>query len=183
MKRGSLCVILSVLVAVFFMANFVYGGDYDHIVEVKKMSFSWKIDGENLNVKISAKTTGWVGIGFNPSKKMKGANFILGYVKKGEAKITDEFGVEEKKHKADEKLGGKSDVTLIGGVEEGGITTIEFSMPLSSGDEKDTIIDPIGETVVLLAYGGKRDSFISTHKYRTALKVTLSNGKFKKVGK
>ncbi len=183
MKRGSLLVILSVFLTVFFVANQVYAGDYDHTIEVKNMSFSWKIDGENLNVKMAAKSTGWVGVGFNPSKKMKDANFVLGYVKKGEAKITDDFGVGEKKHKTDEKLGGKSDTTLISGVEEGGMTTIEFSMPLSSGDVKDTVIDPMGETIVLLAYGGKRDSFISAHKYRTTLKVTLSDGKFEKVGK
>ena len=47
----------------------VYGAAYDHEVKAKKMSFYWKVDGDTLAVKISAKTKGWVGIGFNPGKK------------------------------------------------------------------------------------------------------------------
>ncbi len=183
MKRGKLAVFISGILAVFFLATQGYCKEYDHSLEVNNMNFSWKIDGENLIVKLSGKTTGWVGIGFNPSKRMKDANYVLGFVKKGKAKVTDDFGVEEKKHKADEKLGGKSDVTLIGGSEEDGMTTVEFSLPLDSGDTKDTVIDLNGDTTVLLAYGGKRDSFISAHKFRATLKVNLSTGMFEKIGK
>ncbi len=114
---------------------------------------------------------------------MKDANFILGYVKKGVAKLTNDFGTDKKKHKPDEKIGGQTNTTLISGVEEGGVTTLEFSLPLNSRDDKDTVIDPAGDTIVLLAYGGKRDSFISTHKYRSTLKVNLSTGKYEMMGK
>ena len=155
----------------------LFAQDYDHEAKVKDMSFSWKVDGADLKVKLSGKTTGWVGIGFNPSTQMKDASFILGYVKKGKATVTDEFGDSERTHKADDKIGGSSNVTLVGGSEEGGVTTVEFSVPLNSGDKTDTVIDPAGETVVLLAYGGKRDSFKSKHKYRTSIKVNLSSGK------
>ncbi len=183
MKRGKLVVSVYVLAAVFALTAPVFGHDYDHSIELKKMSFAWKVDGERLGVKLTGKSTGWVGIGFNPSKKMKDANYVLGYVKDGKAKIRDDFGVGEKKHKADEKLGGTSDALIIGGNEENGITTIEFSIPLVSEDKHDTTIDPMADTIVLLAYGGKRDSFRSTHKFRTILKVNLSTGHFEKVGK
>ncbi len=126
---------------------------------------------------MSAKTTGWVGVGFNPSTQMKDANFVLGYVKKGKTSITEDFGNAERTHKADEKLGGTNNATLIGGSEKGGITTIEFSIPLDSGDKNDSVIDPAGKTVVLLAYGGKRDSFKSKHKFRTTIEVNLNSGK------
>jgi hypothetical protein len=155
----------------------VYGGEYEHQVKAKKMSFSWKVTGDILAVKISAPTRGWVGIGFNPSKKMKDANFILGYVKKGEAKIIDEFGTATTKHSSDKKLGGTPDVTLAGGKEEGGVTTIEFTLPLNSTDTYDSSLDVNGETLVLLAYGPDRDSFKTKHKYRVALKVNLASGK------
>ncbi len=177
MKRVLL---LAVLVALTLTTQ-VIAGEYAHTIEEKKMSFSWSVDGPNLLVKISAKTKGWVGIGFNPSKKMKDADFVLGYVKKGKAKITDEFGTADKKHKSDEKLGTKNDAVLLGGTEENGVTTIEFSIPLSSGDAHDTDIDTVGDTIVLLAYGGSRDSFISTHKYRSTFKVNLGTGSFEKM--
>lgn len=150
-----------ILTTVFILAGSLQlqAQDYDHEVKAKNMTFSWKVEGSDLKVKMSGKTTGWVGIGFNPSTQMKDANYVLGYVKKGKASITDEFGDGERTHKSDDKLGGKNNATLIGGSEEGGVTTIEFSIPLKSDDKTDSVIDPSGKTVVLLAYGGKRDSF------------------------
>jgi len=154
----------------------VYATEYDHEVKAKKMSFSWKVDSDTLAVKISAPTEGWVGIGFNPSKKMQDANFVLGYVKKGEAKIIDEFGSGSTKHKSDKKLGGTVDATLVSGTEEGGITTIEFTMPIKSTDKYDSPLEINSDTLVLLAYGPDRDSFKARHKYRAAVKVNLATG-------
>ncbi len=161
----------------------VYGAAYDHEIKAKKMTFNWKIDGDTLAVKVSAKTKGWVGIGFNPSEKMKDANFVLGYVKKGKAKIIDEFGVDTTKHSSDKKLGGTADAVLVAGTEEGGVTTIEFTIPLKSADEYDNAIDTGDDIVVLLAYGPDRDSFKTRHKYRTSLKVNLATGVFEPVKK
>ena len=157
--------------------------EYKHEVKDKKISFAWTVDGDNLAVKLVAKTDGWVGIGFNPAKKMAGANFILGYVKKGKAKIVDEFGIEENKHTSDKKLGGTSDIVLVGGTEVDGVTTIEFTMPLDSVDKNDTKIDINGDTTVLLSYGAGRDSFKTKHKYRSTLIVNLSTGASEKKGK
>ncbi|MGW8193281.1 MAG: DOMON domain-containing protein [Desulforhopalus sp.] len=153
-----------------------HAADYAHELKDKDITFAWSVDGDKLAVKLSAKTEGWVGIGFNPSQEMKDAGFILGYVKKGEVKIVDHFGVDENRHEPDEKLGGTSDVTVVGGSEEGGVTTIEFTIPLQPADKHDASIDPQGESVVLLAYGAGRDSFRAKHKYRSAFKVNLSTG-------
>lgn len=150
---------------------------YDHTVDVKDMSFSWKLDGDSIQIKLTGKSKGWVGIGFNPTDQMKGANYILGYVKKGKVELIDDYGDSERGHKSDEKLGGTNDVTLIGGEEKGKTTTVEFSIPLDSGDKYDSALDVNGETIVLLAYGGGRDSFKSKHKFRKTIKVNLSSGK------
>jgi hypothetical protein len=155
--------------------------EYDHEVKDKKINFCWKVEGDKLAVKVSAETDGWVGIGFNPTKAMKGANFILGYVKKGVAKLDDDFGTGENEHTPDTKLEGTEDVTLIGGTEADGMTTIEFTLPLDSADKNDTKIDVNGDNIILLAYGAGRDSFKTKHKYRTALKVNLSTGASEKL--
>jgi hypothetical protein len=160
-------------------AGQLMAADYQHEVQDKDISFSWSVAGEDLAVKIVAKTDGWVGIGFNPSNKMKDANYVLGYVKDGKAEISDEFGTRDNAHDTDEKLGGTSDVVLVGGSEEGGITTIEFTMPLDSGDAYDRPIQIDGDTVVHLAYGAGRDSFRSKHKYRTSMVINLATGAVK----
>lgn len=159
----------------------IQAAEYNHEVQDKKISFAWKVAGETLAVKLTAETEGWVGIGFNPESAMKGANFILGYVKDGEVKLDDDFGIDASAHRSDTKLGGTSDVTVVGGSETGGMTTIEFTIPLESSDKNDTKIDVNGDTTVLLAYGSGRDSFLAKHKYRTALKVNLSSGASEKM--
>ncbi len=167
------------LVVLFTFINICQAAEYDHEKDVDGIVFAWKVADENLNVKISAKTTGWVGIGFNPTNKMLGADYVLGYVKNGKVKVRDDYGDTERAHRSDEKLGGTDNVTLVGGEEKGGMTTVEFSIPLNSGDKYDTVIDPAAETVVLLAYGAGRDSFRSKHKDRKTIKVNLSTGDIK----
>lgn len=182
MKVGNLkSIVIGISVILTATVINIQAADYDHEVKDKKIAFAWKIEGDKLAVKLTAETDGWVGIGFNPIKQMKGANFILGYVKKGVVELDDDFGIDENSHKSDTKLEGTSDVILIGGTETGGVTSIEFTLPLDSADKNDTKIDVNGETTVLLAYGAGRDSFKSKHKYRTTLKVNLSTGTSEKM--
>lgn len=175
-QRGLLAYGTAVCCLVLALSATALAVEYSHSVQADEMMFAWKVDGDNLAVKISAETDGWVGIGFNPSRKMQDANFILGYVKGDTVKLTDEFGITSTSHKEDEKLGTTEDVTLVGGTEKGGVTTIEFIIPLNSGDKHDGVIAVDGDTVVLLAYGAGRDSFRSRHKFRTTLTVNLSTG-------
>ncbi|TKB06469.1 DOMON domain-containing protein [Desulforhopalus sp. IMCC35007] len=150
--------------------------EYQHSITADKMTFDWSVEGDQLAVKLSAPTKGWVAVGFNPSSKMKDANIIIGYVKDGKVKIEDDFGMAATQHKMDDKVGGKDNVTVVGGTEEGDTTTIEFSIPLNSGDEKDGVIDPAADTTVILGYGGDRDSFRMKHVFNATIVVNLSTG-------
>lgn len=159
--------------------NSLQAADYEHEIEDSGVTFSWKVEGDTLHAKMSAKTKGWVAVGFNPVEKMEGANFILGYVKGDEVEVTDHFGNKKVNHDSDEKLGGTSDVTLVGGSEEGGTTTIEFTIPMDSGDKYDSALVADGDTVVLLAYGPDRDSFKPRHRKQAVKTVNLSTGAVK----
>jgi hypothetical protein len=151
---------------------------YDHKVEVENVVFEWKLAGENIHIRLAAKTEAWVGIGFNPSTRMKDANFIIGYVKEGKVKITDHYGTAERQHQEDTRLGGQKNIQDIGGKEENGVTEIIFSLPLDSKDSKDQPIWTDKDNTVLFAYGAGRDSFRTKHQFRAALKINMSTGKF-----
>jgi len=112
---------------------------------------------------------------------MKDANFILGYVKDGNVKVSDHFGSANRQHEQDDKLGGSDDVTGISGKEVNGITEVCFTIPMHSKDPNDQILSEDKETKVLLAYGAGRDSFLARHQFRTALNVNLKTGKFTKI--
>jgi hypothetical protein len=174
--RGKIATLVVSLVFLFGVSGKVMAAEYEHTAEVRGMSFSWKVADGNLHIKLMGKTKGWVGIGFNPTQGMKDANFILGYVDKGKVELSDDFGDTPVNHESDEKLGGSTDITVIGGEEKGRTTTLEFSIPLNSGDKYDSVLDPQGKTKVLLAFGGNRDSFRSKHRSHATITVNLSTG-------
>jgi len=152
-------------------------GGYGHGLAVGDLRFLWTLRGDSIDVKLAAPTNGWIGVGFNPDvpENMKGANFLIGYVKGGEAQVFDHYGTETKKHAEDEKIEGSSDVSNVSGSEQDGQTVLEFSVPLDSGDAKDRPVSAQGETIVLLAYG-RSDSIVLKHRFRAILKVNLSTG-------
>ena len=140
--------------------------------EVKGIVFKWQIIENSLYINISAPTSGWVAVGFDPSRMMKDANILIGYVKDGKTYMEDHFGAGKIKHKADIDLGGSDDITIISGSEEEDKTTLEFSIPLNSWDSNDRRLEEGKEYKVIFAFG-KKDDFTSYHKLRTSLMITL----------
>lgn len=182
MRQRFIFIFLLSSILVFSLAPHIMAENiqYTNKIDVKNMSFSWKIDGDQIHIKLAANTKGWVGVGFNPSKLMKDANFILGYVKNGKPAVTDHFGTGERIHQSDKKTGGKNNISNIFGTEKNGNTEIGFTIPLNSGDSKDQEIKVDQDTKILLAYGAGRDSFRSVHKFRSKILVNLASGKYKK---
>lgn len=152
-------------------------GEYSHGLAARDLRFFWTVQGDSIDIKLSAPTSGWIGVGFNPEspENMKGANFLIGYVKGGEAQVFDHYGTEIKKHKEDTKIEGVANLSNVSGSEQDGQTVLEFNVPLDSGDAKDRPVLAQGDTVVLLAYG-RSDSVVLKHRFRAILKVNLSTG-------
>lgn len=143
------------------------------------MTFSWCVNGTNLDVKLKAPTTGWLAIGFNPVRVMKGANYIFAYVKNGKVYVSDHFGTGLVAHDEDVKLGGHNDIQNAFGTEKDGTTEVAFTIPLDSGDPYDVVLDPQGQTTVLLAYNAGLDNTYSKHNFRKAFVGCLATGEFK----
>lgn len=159
----------------------VFAMDYQHKLEVKNMQFAWTIEGDQIHVQLSAKTTGWVAIGFDPESAMKGADIIIGAVKDDKAKIEDHYGNKKRGHASDKKLGGTNDVLDPSGFEKDGVTTIAFTLPLKTEDKYDKEIRTQGMYRIMLAYGAGRDSFKTRHPYRTVYDINFATGENKKI--
>ncbi len=171
---------LFIFILICLIPSTIFAKAYDHKVDTGKMTFEWKVDSKMLHIKLKAKTKGWLGIGFNPTKVMKNADVLIGRVKRGKANVRDDFATKEESHSSDKKLGGKSNVTNVSGKEEKGYTELEFTIPLNSKDNKDTELKVNGDTLVMLAFG-RSDSYRLGHLYREVLKVNLKTGKYQKV--
>ncbi len=136
------------------------------------VTFKWAVKEETLYVKLSAPTKGWVAVGFEPSMMMKDADIIIGYVKGSDVVIEDHFGFRPTSHRTDEEIGGTNDVTILGGTEDNGTTTLEFSIPLDSMDTFDRRLEKGKRYKVIVAYG-KKDNLETYHKKRGSFKITL----------
>lgn len=175
--------VLSLLIglSLLFLPLTAIAIEYQHTLDADKMQFSWSVDEDNIYVEISAKTKSWVGIGFDPEKAMQGADIVIGYVKKGKVKIEDHYGNRKTGHQKDTKLGGTNDVKESSGSEEGGVTTISFTLPLKTEDKWDKPLDPSKSVKIMLAHGKGRDSLKSAHPFRALYEVNLSSGESTKI--
>jgi hypothetical protein len=179
MLRYIFCTLTAVFI--LYSGAAASASEYDHTLKVKNMDVFWRIDGDLIHVKLSAKTTGWVAIGFEPEKAMQGANIIIGAVKNGKVRIEDHYGDRKRGHSKDEKLGGENHVLNPQGMEEDGVTSISFSLPLDTGDKWDKAIDPSKAGRIMLAYGRGRDSFKAGHAWRGVYDINYSTGETTKI--
>lgn len=149
-------------------------GEYPHVLSLKdgKVEIHWKNDAESLWVAVRGKTTGWVAVGFDPDKHMKGANFLLAYVQDDSTTFRDDYGSGRFKHQSDTELGGKDHILECRGKEEKAVTTVEFKIPLNSGDQYDKLLKPKKEYTILLGLG-KKDDFRKRHFLKAKAKITL----------
>ncbi|MCF7857740.1 MAG: hypothetical protein K9N07_00240 [Candidatus Cloacimonetes bacterium] len=132
-------------------------------LQMSGMKFYWLVDPDTIHCLVTAPTTGWVGIGFDPENVMQGANFIIGYVENDSiAYIRDDWGNSPTTHTSDLSNGGAENLYYTGGLEASGESIIYFSIPLNSGDAYDKILIWDQSYPIILAYGDE-DSFASIH--------------------
>ncbi len=149
----------------------ITSGEYRHSLEepMTGIWIYWQNDGQTLNVGLVSPGTGWVAVGFDPETGMQGANIIIAAVVGTRFTIEDQFGTGPISHSPD----GSQDILASAGKESGGKTTVEFAIPLDSGDPADTVLSPGTTHKVLLAYQSSDDSFNVRHTKRVVTSLTL----------
>jgi hypothetical protein len=149
--------------AAFAIDGIVESGEYNRSMILARVEISWSNDAETLRMALDAPAEGYVTVGFDPVDRKVGANYIIGYVKDGEAVVRDHVGTRGNLHEWDVDVGGEDNLLEYAGTETDGRTVLEFIIPLDSGDPKDRPLVP-GESYVLqIAYQNRRDDFIAWH--------------------
>ena len=141
-------------------------------VTAGKFTFSYTIEGKNLSATVSYPAIGWIAVGFNPKTVMKGANFIIGSVDSGKAVVSDEFGDGMFSHAPDTVLGGKNDIISGDCKQANGVTTLSFTIPLDSGDDKDVKLAAGQKVKLIFAFGASKDTR-KKHKDTAKALITL----------
>jgi hypothetical protein len=160
----------------FAVDGLVAPGEYPSKVEFEDglFSVSWRIDGDFITMALAGKTTGWVAVGIEPTEFMKDADMIFGWVNpEGKAFSVDAWSTGAYgPHPPDAALGGTNDIASFAGTERDGVTVIEFTRPLDTGDRYDRKIPRSGPVNVLWAVGPS-DSFTDRHASRGTGKLVI----------
>ncbi len=121
-----------------FPEGLVYAGEYrNNLYDPQTgMTLFWQNDATDLHVGLISPGTGWLGVGFSNRVGKMGSNIILGAVAEGSVTIQDGYGATRELYLADRT----SSILAFGGSEEAGQTTLEFVIPLASGDSQDTTL-------------------------------------------
>ena len=149
-------------------------GWQEYIIE--DFTYEWKTEDSlsTVRIKITAPTTGWVAVGFDPASFMIDANLLIGYVENGTVFVRDDFGTGQVTHDADTNLGGTSDIEIIDGSESSSETIIEFRIPMDSGDQYDKVLVDGNTYSMIFAYGyDDEDDYTSGHEWAGLASIEL----------
>ncbi|MCX6095055.1 MAG: DOMON domain-containing protein [Candidatus Bipolaricaulota bacterium] len=140
----------------------IYAREYRHWLYEPStgMSLFWQNDATTLYVGLISPGTGWAAVAFGGRGGMEGANIIIGYVRNGDVTLEDHYGVSRTQHRRDRE----SSLLATGGTELHGETTLEFAIPLASGDPQDVDLVP-GETISV---------FLARHESKNDLSIGLT---------
>lgn len=131
------------------------------VAESNGIKLTIVFQGDTAEVTVEAKVRGWVAVGFDPTDRMAGANFLIGYVKDGVAMARDDFGVAPTAHAPDVNVGGTNNLISFSGTEIDGATSVTFVIPRDSGDSRDRPFKAGKHQVILGA--STADDFSSKH--------------------
>lgn len=123
------------------------------------ISLFWQNDDTTLYVGLISPGTGWAAVGFGKRTDMTGANILIGCVRNGVVTIEDHHGVSRREHRKDRECS----LLAVGGTELAGETTLEFAIPLASGDPEDVDLAPGGTINVILARNETKDGLFALH--------------------
>lgn len=141
-----------------------------------EFKFEWLVEDslDALRIRLTAPTTGWLAVGFDPTSFMNESNLIIGYYDSGSSSVRDDYGTGQFTHDSDVNLGGTSDVELLSGSQSGGETEIEFRIPLDSGDQYDKVLAEGNTYTVIFAYGNDgADDFTSPHSWAESASLEI----------
>lgn len=140
-------------------------------VQAKGIAFSWTHKDGRLFGRVSASTDGWIAVGFNRDRRLRGTRFVIGRVVAGKAQAEVHVAMVPD-HAEVGALGGTADLRHVDGGRSGGQTWLTFSLPHRSGDPFDVTLAPESGVHLMLAWSRSPDFDHHSH-FRTHRDVVL----------
>ena len=121
------------------------------------MTLSYRLLAEEIELQLTAPTTGWVGVGFNSRNSIVKSDLYLLRVKEGKVEGLDLYVVGAGNPREDTELGGTNSLILLEGLEKNSTTQVNLRLPFPSGDKFDYLHHQDKEFWLILAYSVSDD--------------------------
>ncbi|XP_035692070.1 DBH-like monooxygenase protein 1 homolog isoform X2 [Branchiostoma floridae] len=122
----------------------------------------WTYDGAQIELEARVRTRGWVGLGLSPNGGMPGSDIVIGWVKDGQAYLTDRYADEKALPPEDES----QDWELLSGYENDTHTVLRFKRKLQTCDVRDRVINKDTQRV-LWAWNDRDPDDVTGPAYHT----------------
>jgi len=145
----------------------ISAGEYEHsmVFDTDQFYVHWTIKDDRIFFGLKAATTGYLGLGFDPSDQLLDIDIIYGRVTAGPTvEVLDTYSTTKTGPGTDDtSFGGTMDIENEDGSEAAGYTTIEFRRDRNTGDSNDYWFPTTGSLKVawIIGAGDAWDSGIS----------------------
>jgi hypothetical protein len=157
-------------------------GEYAHMYhdEVIGMMLRWQAVGDVMYIGMVAPGTGWVGMNFMPDNGTIHGDTVIGYVdaESQETFMSDQVapGDAHFPHFDDRQHGGEWSFIEVAGSEEDGVTIIEFSRALNTGEPTDAPFMDMG-LMTMISFHPTADDYVSYHsKWYNVVTINYVSG-------
>ena len=137
----------------------------------------WTMLGDRIQLAISARTTGWLALGLEPTKMMQGADMVIGWWNSTtDFQIVDAYSTGlTGPHPPDTELGGTYDILTYLATQENGTTTLELTRLLDTKDRFDHVIRTDGDMHIIWSTSDSKE-FDQKHSHKGLGVVNFATG-------
>jgi len=157
-------------------------GEYGHWYhdDLIGMVLYWQAVGDVMTIGMVAPGTGWVGLNFMPENGTIHGDTVIGYVDGDtqETFLSDQVapGDAHFPHYDDRQHGGLRSFIEVGGSEREGVTTIEFSRAIDTGEPTDAVFMNMG-LMTMISFHPTADDYVSYHsKWYDVITINYISG-------
>ena len=163
-------IIITVMIIINMGCNAQSSGE--KAISKSNMNVSWHYVNDRIFFEMDAPTDGWVTIGFNTQSGTTGAYLLMGNIVSGKVNVVEHYTKSPGNYTPITKLGAKSQVENIEGIEKSNHTLIKFSLPIKALSKYQKDLSEGSKYTMIIAYS-REDDFQHHSMMRTSANVKL----------
>ena len=149
--------LLLVSAALGAVAPITAGAEGARTIALGGMEFAWRHRAGRLHGHLSAPGTGWLAVGFNETRTLKGTRFVIAAVADGRTRAELHVALPPDHRPVEDVTGHPADLRDLDGRFEDGRSWLSFSLPHRSPDRMGLELSPGLSIHLMLAWSHAPD--------------------------